>query len=299
MTWQKRTNLEEHQQFFSKINEIIRNLKPVLEESEAAIATANAASAAASAAATQAQTVASTVAGFENALTAVEGRIDTAEGDITAIEGRETGYLKKTGAAQTVTAQIMVPTTATGTRDTQIANGTRIQNDLDNYTAMIRNTGNQSKAGVMTFENRVNGTIMHSFRVASYGYSGWIKALNMGSINNGVQTKVTVFTSSYRTPNQYAELFVSNNATPQLIALMCKGDNEANASPSNFGVMADGNDIILYVKKNSSDMAITINVEYKTAYGDFIDPGVTNISEHVSDPTGSADFVVATKLIDG
>lgn len=179
LTWQKRTNLEEHQQFFSKINEIIGNLAPTVDEAEQAIAqataaiasandavaTANAASAAASAAASQAQTAASTVAGYDGRLTAAEGdigtntaditalqgRMGTAEGKITAIEGREADYLKKTGAAQTVTSQIMVPTTATGLRDTQIANGTRIQNDLDAYEPMIRNTGNQVKSGSLTF----------------------------------------------------------------------------------------------------------------------------------------------------
>lgn len=186
LTWSKRTNIEEHQQFFSKINEIIGNLAPTVDEAEQAIAqataaiasandavaTANAASAAASAAASQAsaaasqaQTAASTVAGYDARLTAAEGDIDTntaditalqgrmgtAEGKIAAIEGREADYLKKTGAAQTVTSQIMVPTTATGTRDTQIANGTRIQNDLAAYEPMVRTTGNQNIAGTKTF----------------------------------------------------------------------------------------------------------------------------------------------------
>lgn len=86
-------------------------------------------------------------------INAVQGRMTTAEGKITAIEGREPDYVKKSGAAQTVTSQIMVPTTATGTRDTQIANGTRIQNDLDNYAGMIRTTGNQVKAGTLELTN--------------------------------------------------------------------------------------------------------------------------------------------------
>lgn len=327
LTWQKRTNIEEHMQFFSKINEIIANLAPTVDEAEAAIAqataaiasandaiaTANAASAAADAAAQSAQASAATVAGYATRLSTVEGEADanaadiealqgrmgTAEGNITALQNVQPDYVKKAGAAQTVTSQIMVPTTATGLRDTQIANGTRIQNDLDNYAAMIRNTGNQSKAGVMTFENRVNGTIMHSFRVATYGYTGWVKAVNMGSVSSAIQAKVTVFTSSYRAPNQYAELFVSNNATPQLVAVVCKGNNAANASPSNYGVMVEDNNVILYVKKNSSDMAITVDVEFKTSYGNYTDPAVTDISEQVEDPTGTAGFVVAVKLIEG
>lgn len=183
LIWQKRTNLEEHQQFFSKINEIIDNLAPTVDEAEAAIAqataaiananaaiaTANAASAAASAAASQAQTAASTVAGYDTRLTAVEGEADanaanitalqgrmgTAEGNITALQNVQADYVKKAGAAQTVTSQIMVPTTATGTRDTQIANGTRIQNDLAAYEPMIRTTGNQTKTGELSLANRL------------------------------------------------------------------------------------------------------------------------------------------------
>lgn len=174
LTWQKRTNLEEHQQFFSKINEIIDNLAPTVDEAEqaiadanAAIATANAASAAADAAAQQAQTAAGTAAGYNTRLTAVEGEADTNAADITALQGRmgtaegnitalqnvQPDYVKKAGAAQTVTSQIMVPTTATGTRDTQIANGTRIQNDLAAYEHMVRTTGNQTKRGILQFIN--------------------------------------------------------------------------------------------------------------------------------------------------
>ena len=40
LAWQKRTNLEEHQQFFAKINEIIGNLAPTVDEAEQAIAQA-------------------------------------------------------------------------------------------------------------------------------------------------------------------------------------------------------------------------------------------------------------------
>ena len=175
LTWQKRTNLEEHQQFFAKINEIIANLAPTVDEAEAAIAqatqaiasanaainTANAASANADAASQQAQTAAGTVAGYNARLTTAEGDIDAAEGNIAALQGRmgtaegniaalqnvQSDYVKKAGAAQTVTSQIMVPTTATGVRDTQIANGSRIQNDLDAYAPMIRTTGSQTKVG--------------------------------------------------------------------------------------------------------------------------------------------------------
>ena len=104
LTWSKRTNIEEHQQFFSKINEIIGNLAPTVDEAEQAIAqataaiasandavaTANAASAAASAAASQAQTAATTVAGYD-------GRLTAAEGDIDALQAADANNVKIAG----------------------------------------------------------------------------------------------------------------------------------------------------------------------------------------------------------
>lgn len=216
LTWQKRTNIEEHQQFFSKINEIIGNLAPTVDEAEQAIAqataaiasandavsTANAASAAASAAASQAQTAANTVAGYDGRLTAAEGDIDTntadiaalqgrmgtAEGKITAIEGREADYLKKAGAAQTVTSQIMVPTTATGASDTQVANGARIQNDLAAYEPMVRDTGNKKIAGIKQF-TAFNELIASASGVQFTSDSLFMK---IGSITRQINAKLTI-----------------------------------------------------------------------------------------------------------
>lgn len=98
-------------------------------------------------------------------VTTAEGNIVTIQGQIVALQNVQGDYVKKAGADQTVTSRIMVPTTATGTRDTQIANGTRIQNDLDAYVPMVRDTGNKEIAGNKTFKdnatmgaNRVNIT---------------------------------------------------------------------------------------------------------------------------------------------
>lgn len=108
LTWQKRTNIEEHQQFFSKINEIIDNLAPTVDEAEQAIAqataaiasandaaaTANAASAAASAAASQAQTAASTVAGYDSRLSAEESKNSQQDTAIAALQTADAQNVK-------------------------------------------------------------------------------------------------------------------------------------------------------------------------------------------------------------
>lgn len=149
LTWQKRTNLEEHQQFFSKINEIIDNLAPTVDEAEAAIAqataavasandavvTANAASAAASAAATQAQTAASTVAGYDNRLTTDEGNIAANAADITALQGRMAAAESKNTQQDTAISSLQ-------TADTQ---NVKISS-INQYAVGL--TGNQDFAGI-------------------------------------------------------------------------------------------------------------------------------------------------------
>lgn len=167
LTWQKRTNIEEHQQFFSKINEIIDNLAPTVDEAEAAIAqataaiasandaiaTANAASAAASAAASQAQTAASTVAGYDTRLTAAEDSIDTQGQQITVLQGR-------TGALETGMTALGTRMTAAETKNSQqdtaiaalqTADGQNVKiNNINQYAVGL--TGNQPNiTGVKTF----------------------------------------------------------------------------------------------------------------------------------------------------
>ena len=163
LAWQKRTNLEEHQQFFSKINEIIGNLAPTVNEAEqaiaqatqavtaanAAVATANAASANADAAAQQAQTAAGTVAGYDDRMTAAESKNTQQDAAITALQTAD-GQNVKISDNQDILGIKTVPTEATGNRSQQIANSAKVGAELDNYSFMLRTTGNQTKTGVLT-----------------------------------------------------------------------------------------------------------------------------------------------------
>ena len=187
LTWQKRTNLEEHQQFFSKINEIIVNLAPTVDEAEAAIAqatqaiadanaaiaTANAASAAADAAAQQAQTAANTVAGYNTRLIAVEDeaagntvnitdlqdRMGTAEGNIASLGTRMSTAETKNNQQDTAIAALQ----------TADAQNVKI-NSINDYAVGL--TGNQAKSGTMEFYNEVIvDQFIRSIHVQKNGYS--------------------------------------------------------------------------------------------------------------------------------
>ena len=178
LTWSKRTNIEEHQQFFSKINEIIGNLAPTVDEAEQAIAqataaiasandavaTANAASAAASAAASQAQTAATTAAGYD-------GRLTAAEGDIDSLQGRMGTAEAKNAQQDTAIAAL------------QNADGQNIKiNNVNQYAVGL--TGNQIvtgrkdmlspiNGGYMLFKSQLNvfseGEFVRIFRGVSFG----------------------------------------------------------------------------------------------------------------------------------
>lgn len=167
LTWSKRTNIEEHQQFFSKINEIIGNLAPTVDEAEQAIAqataaiasandavaTANAASAAASAAASQAQTAATTVAGYDGRLTAAEGNIDalqaadqTMTGSISALGSRMTAVESKNSQQDTAIDAL------------QTADGQNVkltgEHAIGSYAVLL--TGNQDKSGILNLLSRTD-----------------------------------------------------------------------------------------------------------------------------------------------
>jgi hypothetical protein len=307
LTWQKRTNIEEHMQFFSKINEIIDNLAPTVAEAEAAIAqatqaiadanaaiaTANAASAAADAAAQQAQAAAATVAGYNTRLTAVEGEADTnaaniealqgrmgtAEGNITALQNVQPDYVKKAGAAQTVTSQIMVPTTATGVRDTQIANGTRIQNDLDNYAAMIRNTGAQRKKGLLTLDNGIvaipagwHGTGKTGQNIGEY----CIFAKVTGSWQG--RYEVVDFIQSSNTATAYGRVaFRSYQGAPFPVWAMRKsrGSNDP-LSATSIVILSDGTDLYMAWKKEFVYGGVVCRLAADITYGNI--PTESNIT---------------------
>lgn len=168
LTWQKRTNLEEHQQFFSKINEIIANLAPTVNEAEAAIAqatqaiasanaaieTANAASANADAASQQAQTAATTVAGYNSRLTAAEGDIDTLQSADQTINGNIASLDTRMTAAESKNAQQDASIAALETADGQNVKINRI----NDYAVGL--TGNQDVSGLKNMTVPIHGGYM-------------------------------------------------------------------------------------------------------------------------------------------
>lgn len=104
------------------------------------------------------------------------------------------GAVASTLALRDANAYLTAATNPTGTKDNVLTTGTRVQNDLDNYSPMVRTTGNQSISGVKTFNSYIHGITDYQ-RFVSAGTNGgkWIK---VGSIaSNQTAFSMTVFYS--------------------------------------------------------------------------------------------------------
>lgn len=219
LTWQKRTNLEEHQQFFSKINEIIANLAPTVDEAEqaiaqatqaiadanAAIATANAASAAADAAAQQAQTAAATVAGYDTRLTAAEGGIDALQAADQTLAGSITALGTRMTAAESKNSQ---QDTAIGTLQTADGQNVKI-NAINDYAVGL--SGNQGPIlGIKDFEyapkSRFNGS--------QGSGSGWFK-LWESEASTASTRRVTILNVMFRQTGAACQLIIVRRVLTQ------------------------------------------------------------------------------------
>lgn len=121
----------------------------VLEKFNGAIADAEAAAAAAATAAANAvlDSLDSRVGALEGDMTTAQGDIVTNANAILALDGA----VVKLAGAQTISGIKQVPLEATGTASNQIASSQKVKNELDNYTPMVRTTGNQTIAGTKKF----------------------------------------------------------------------------------------------------------------------------------------------------
>lgn len=197
-----------------------------------------------------------------------EGNIVTIQGQIVALQGMQADYVKKAGAAQTVTSQIMVPTTATGLRDTQIANGSRIQNDLDAYTPMVRTTGSQTISGVKMFKSGVDGPDYHySANTNNTKDNAWRDSLTFPYTDNHIMI-VRLFSGFNNDDTQNATIKIRMRAnTVSCVVIATAGTIESMAKASNYVAVYDGENVTLKTKKIHQYTNLFIRVESWGSYG--------------------------------
>ena len=245
LTWQKRTNIEEHQQFFSKINEIIGNLAPTVNEAEqaiaqatqaitdanAAITTANAASATADAAAQQAQTAANTVAGYDGRLTAAEGDIDALQAADQTMAGNISALGARMTAAESKNSQQDSAIAAMQTADEQNVKINRI----NDYAVGL--TGNQDNiTGIKTFVSGILNITSGNPEIRYYDDR------NKTNLLAGVGVRFKTPTSTNTAIRSYAPKInpADNNETQRGGFLQLVSNQDGTITLTVFGTKADG-----------------------------------------------------------
>ena len=143
------TALKERQQIIDKLNEIITGLNALNFDDLTTI---------------QAELVAirESLQTQNTAITEINNSIGQIESELTSFENDTALNLqsKVNKNGDTMTGNLGIPTTTTGTKDNLAVNGKRLQNDLDNYSQMVRLTGNQTITGEKTFFNDVKTPII-------------------------------------------------------------------------------------------------------------------------------------------
>jgi hypothetical protein len=99
---------------------------------------------------TNINTVSASLPAAAAAAVAADPTVAQLTNDVSALQAADGQNVKLSGS-QNITGTKTVPTQATGTYSQQIANSTKIKNELDNYTPMVRTSGNQTIAGNKIF----------------------------------------------------------------------------------------------------------------------------------------------------
>lgn len=216
------------------------------------------------------------------------------QANINALHGAvEADYVKKSGAAQqTVTSQIMVPTTATGSRDAQIANGTRIQNDLDNYAAMIRTTGAQRKKGLLTLDDGIVAIPAgwHSISKSGQHIGEYCIFAKVEGRWDG-RYEVIDFLQSSNTATAYGRMVFRsfrNGPNPVWAIRKSRGPNNP-LSAASIVILSDGTDLYIAWKKEVTYGKVSARLVADVSYGNI--PAKSNITWYDPD-----DRIIVTDL---
>lgn len=194
-------------------------------------------------------------------VTTAEGNIVTIQGQIVALQTADGRNVKLTDnqtidGVKTFTSNPVVPTVTTGTIDTKAANGTKVMNELDNYTPMLRTTGDQTLVGVKKFGtnpylviqrtpvNTDNNTADTWHKVASFN---WINGLSLElefdcEFNNAI--------------NQHSilEIRCKDNRGVTLMLSDAYGTKQGSIDPNNYVVTTDDDSeevtiVSIFIKK--------------------------------------------------
>ena len=171
-----------------------------------------------------------------------------------------------------MTTPFDVLTTATGVRDTKAVNGTRLQNDLDNYGAMVRTTGNVQKFGIMELMNGVVGYMADwkpTYSSSSMSVGQWSIFAEITDSSQG-RFSIIEFIQGSNTSICYGKMLFRNYITsPDALWLSLKNKGAHNPLTTNsIKVISDGTKLYLAWQKVSSYGTIRAREYTNVLYGE-------------------------------
>ena len=130
----------------------------------------------------------------------------------------EDGQNVKLTGPQNISGVKTVPTETTGTFSSQIANSSKVKNELDAYAPMLRTTGNQSSTGfkkinnTVTFHRRITGSNAYNmfkisfiasatFRIGYHGFTRYGSVIGTVTIATGASDVSTLTIDANKSPN--------------------------------------------------------------------------------------------------
>lgn len=214
----------------------------------------------------------SSVAALEQSVAALQqtvNQLSNLVGGFSAVirdlENQMPNKVDRTG--DTMTGPLNVIDTVTGSRNTQAVNGERLQNDLDAYQAMVRNSGGTVAdpfvvAGVKEFTTNIQKTTATTLTDSS-GF--WVKIMKWTTIPLRYNIVMTVLSGYYRDNNFYGKLIFgcwdrSNFAHLDLIG-------KIDWSPR-FKLTYDGTTLELWYHNTTGKvgMNVSVFVDIETGY---------------------------------
>lgn len=257
------TALKERQQIIDKLNEIIRGLNALdfddlttiqselvsiresLQTQNTAITEIN----------NSIGQIESELTSFDNRLITLNTNIENTESHLTSFENDTVLNLqsKVNKNGDTMTGNLGIPTTTTGTRNNLAVNGERLQNDLDNYDSMVRTTGKQDIYGIKNFNSIIYGAIQSAIINRSLGYH---KVYSFGKNTGNKYIGMRIY-DRYNYAVVNCTISFDTSVTPAKISI--SGDSTSTIGRTKIGVMyePDNDEYLLIVNRASGNNIYT------------------------------------------
>ena len=168
------------------------------------------------------------------------------------LEDQMPNKVDRTG--DTMAGPLNVIDTVTGSRNSQAVNGNRLQNDLDNYAPMVRDTENITIGGQKTFTQPIRGNLYSLIISRSLGYH---KVFSFGNNTSSKYLAIRV-NDRYDSADVRVIIGFDKSVSPPTISIT--GTTSSSINRTRLGVMYDDtkDEYLLIVNRVAGNNVYTV-----------------------------------------